>query len=156
MKLKHLTYLFLLIILYSCAAKKTVKKTGPEKTTGQQTEKTVYFKEEGTIPEKDLVFPLQSSRDYKYKNIKTCRNHKIKYAIDEEPTDSLDQDQNQWWSSHLLSLNETKLYNQTGKGLKIIRYTFCHMAQTHLSLKLKIKMVKLSGPIRNQTHQAAT
>ena len=40
-----------------------------------------------------------------------------------EPQDSLDEFRNAWYSKHLISLKESRIYNQRGKDWKIIRYT---------------------------------
>ena len=62
-----------------------------------------------------------------------------------EPQDSLNEFQNTWYSKHLISLKEPKLYTQKGKGLKIIRFTELGTWSNPFSYKIENQTDRVYG-----------
>jgi len=102
MKHQYLAYGIALILASSCAIVKPDIKYRPK-------------------AQEDFIFPMQSQEFTQ--SVEDCMQ-KNNYPCDyQEPQDSLGEFINTWYSKHLISLKETKIYNLTGKDLKIIRYT---------------------------------
>jgi len=73
------------------------------------------------IAENEFIFPMHSAE---YTNsLEDCLRLEKKPCNYPKPQDSLDEFTNTWYSKHLVSLKEFKIYDQKGKGLKMIRFT---------------------------------
>jgi|GEM_PF-1601427 len=102
MKTKAITYIGILFTLTSCVLFKPDLRYEP-KTADE------YY------------FPSLSD-DFK-KAQSECIEQKNFPCDFPEPNDSLSDFVNTWYSKHLISLKEPRLYNQRNKDLKIIRFT---------------------------------
>ena len=82
-----------------------------------------------------FIFPMHSPEFTK--SVEDCIEQKKFPCNYPEPQDSLDMFQNRWYSKHLRSLKESKIYNQTGKGSKIIRFTCLETWGNPVSFKIE-------------------
>lgn len=62
-----------------------------------------------------------------------------------KPNDSLSDNVNSWYSKHLNSLKEPIIYNQTNKGLKIIRFTHLGTWSNPKSFRIENKNGDITG-----------
>ncbi len=102
MKIKKLVYGILMMVLSSCARFNSDIRYEPK-------------------TEREFIFPMQSQEFTK--SVEECMRLEKFPCNYPEPQDSLSEFQNTWYSKHLISLKEPKIYNQKGNGLKIIRFT---------------------------------
>ena len=91
----------------------------------------------------EYIFPLHSKEFTK--SVEDCikkENFPCNYP---EPQDSLNEFQNTWYSKHLISLKESKIYNQIGQGRKVIRFTELGTWSNPFSYKIENNNGKILG-----------
>lgn len=91
----------------------------------------------------EYIFPMQSVEFTKL--VEDCieqENFPCNYP---EPQDSLDEFRNTWYSKHLISLEEPRIYTQRGNDWKIIRYTNLGTWSNPYSIRIENRNGKILG-----------
>jgi hypothetical protein len=107
----------------------------------------------------DLKYEPNTAKEYHFPSISDtlkiiqsdCIEQKNFPCDFSEPNDSLSDFVNNWYSKHLTSLKEPKIYNQRSKGLEIIRFTHLGTWSNPYSYRIEKENVNITGTYSRTT-----